>query len=72
MKMLLPIARTLDRLAADELTSSCLVKACLETIANPAGEGSLTFVRLTAGATAAIAGCAIHWYSPGTGIPILA
>ena len=44
MKTLLPIAWTLDRLAAGELTSSGLVKACLEAIANPAGEGARTFV----------------------------
>ena len=46
MKRLLPIANTLQQLAAGELRSSDLVESCLEAIADPAGEGSRAFTRV--------------------------
>lgn len=46
MKKLLPIAHTLEGLAAGELRSSDLVESCLNAIADPSGEGARTFTRV--------------------------
>jgi aspartyl-tRNA(Asn)/glutamyl-tRNA(Gln) amidotransferase subunit A len=46
VKKLLPIAHTLERLAAGELRSSDLVESCLNAIADPTGEGARTFTRV--------------------------
>jgi aspartyl-tRNA(Asn)/glutamyl-tRNA(Gln) amidotransferase subunit A len=52
LKLLPPIAWTLERLAAGDTSSLDLVDVCLEAIADPAGEGSRTFISLTPGAKA--------------------
>ena len=44
--MLLPIAHTLEALAAGELRSSDLVDSCLHAITDPSGEGTRTFTRV--------------------------
>jgi aspartyl-tRNA(Asn)/glutamyl-tRNA(Gln) amidotransferase subunit A len=46
VKKLLPIAHTLEGLAAGELRSSDLVESCLNAIADPTGEGARTFTRV--------------------------
>jgi aspartyl-tRNA(Asn)/glutamyl-tRNA(Gln) amidotransferase subunit A len=48
VKKLLPIAHTLEGLAAGELRSGDLVESCLNAIADPAGEGARTFLRVFA------------------------
>src|SRR3984957_14779914 len=45
VKMLTPIAFTLEGLAAGELRSSEFVDSCLDAIADVAGEGKRTFIR---------------------------
>ena len=44
--MLVPIAQTLEALAAGELRSSDLVDSCLHAIMEPSGEGARTFTRV--------------------------
>ena len=44
--MLVPIAQTLEALAAGELRSSELVDSCLHAIMDPSGEGTRTFTRV--------------------------
>jgi aspartyl-tRNA(Asn)/glutamyl-tRNA(Gln) amidotransferase subunit A len=46
VKMLVPIAQTLEALAAGELRSSDLVDSCLHAIMDPTGEGTRTFTRV--------------------------
>ena len=46
MKKLLPIANTLQALAAGKLDSSDLVQSCLHAIADPSGEGARTYTRV--------------------------
>jgi aspartyl-tRNA(Asn)/glutamyl-tRNA(Gln) amidotransferase subunit A len=46
VKKLLPIANTLQELAAGRLHSSDLVESCLHAIADPSGEGARTFTRV--------------------------
>jgi aspartyl-tRNA(Asn)/glutamyl-tRNA(Gln) amidotransferase subunit A len=46
--ILLPIAGTLDRLAAGEASIGRLVSACLAAISDPSGEGSRAFTRVDA------------------------
>jgi aspartyl-tRNA(Asn)/glutamyl-tRNA(Gln) amidotransferase subunit A len=49
VKKLLPIANTLQELAAGKLRSGDLVESCLQAIADPSGEGTRAFTRVFSG-----------------------